>query len=585
MKAVLNRLSALSFFNGLNKDTKNALVQKGIWRSVPGGWTLFDQGEDSDALHFLLAGRLLVVRHTPNGDETLGYIRPGEPVGEMSLMMGSPHSASVYALRDSEVLSVERSAFSALLKSHGELAGAIARLSLMRVRSAPQLKRKRAPKVFAFIASSPSIDIEGAARRLSAAISGLGVAALSLSEDDFKNASEAGLDLDRLESDHDILILPARVGDNSWYKFVLRHCDRFVVFARQDARPPRPFPMSARAGERARRFRLVDLVMLDEGARSCETIDWMTALRANRVFHLRSAKCFNRLARIIAGRSIGLVLSGGGARAYAHIGVLRALHASGIEIDTIGGASMGAIIGACVASGWDLQEVEARIKQAFVQSNPLGDFAFPVVALTRGGRVDHRLKAHFGDTLIEDLTLPFYCVSSELTRGTLAIHRTGSVCKALRASISLPGVLPPVVWDDGGLHVDGAVLDNYPTEIMEQRHRGATIGVDVAQSGTIDANAFIDPPNFFQWIWRNGLSSAPPIVGLLMRSATTRHEHESASSFTPDIAITPRVKGVELRDWKKYDQAVEDGYRTAMTALEEDWPHLERALKGAMASL
>ncbi len=584
MKAVLDRLSALPFFSGLKQETRNALSEKGIWRSVPGGWTLFDQGEEGEALHFLLAGRLLVVRHTPTGDETIGYIRPGEPVGEMSLLMGATHSASVYALRDSEVLSVERSAFSNLLKSHGELAGAIARLSLMRARSAPQLKRKRAPKIFAFIASSPSIDIEGYARRLAVEISAIGVAALSLSEESFAQATDTGLDLDRLENEHDVLILPARVGNNSWYRFVLRHCDRFVVFARQDARPPRPFPMSARAGERARRFRLVDLVMLNEGMRSCETLDWMTALKANRVFHLRSDRCVGRLARIMAGRSVGLVLSGGGARAYAHIGVLRALKSAGIEIDTIGGASMGAIIAACVASGWDMAEVEERIKQAFVKSNPLGDFTLPVVALTRGARVDQRLKTHFGETLIEDLALPFYCVSSELTQGALAIHKHGVLRQALRASISLPGVLPPVVWN-GGLHVDGAVLDNYPTELMDQRHRGVTIGVDVAQSGTIEANAFIEPPNFFQWVWRNGLRSAPPIVGLLMRSATARHEHESASAFSPDIEITPKVRGVELRDWKKYDLAVEDGYATAMTALEKQWPQLERALKGATLGL
>src|SRR6201999_2530832 len=122
-----------------------------------------------------------------------------------------------------------------------------------------------------------------------------------------------------------------------------------------------------------------------------------------------------RLARAITGQSVGLVLSGGGARAYAHVGAIRALREANCPIDFIGGASMGAIIGAGVALGWDDAEIDRRIRKAFVETNPLSDYMLPVVSLTHGHKVDARLKEHFGDVMIEDLALPYFAVSTNLT--------------------------------------------------------------------------------------------------------------------------------------------------------------------------
>jgi len=187
------------------------------------------------------------------------------------------------------------------------------------------------------------------------------------------------------------------------------------------------------------------------------------------------------------------------------------------------------------------------------------------VALTRGRLVEERLKRHFGDKKIENLELPFFCVSSELTQGVMRVHRRGVLRDALRASISLPGILPPIV-DGEDLLVDGAVVNNFPTDVMENLHRGVTIGVDVARAGTISVDAYRNPPNFFQWIRRHGIRSAPPIVALLMRSATARHE-STHIQHPADMLVTPSVGGVELRDWKKFDVAVKSGYESTLEAI------------------
>jgi NTE family protein len=230
--------------------------------------------------------------------------------------------------------------------------------------------------------------------------------------------------------------------------------------------------------------------------------------------------------------------------------------------------------------GWDDEEIEARVRDAFVSSNPLGDHVMPVVALTRGQRVEERLKRHFGDMLIEDLETPFFCTSSEMTRGVTRVHRRGLLRQALRASISLPGILPPVVAE-GELLVDGAVMNNFPTDLMNSLHRGVTIGIDVAREGTISPHLFEDPPGFLSWVWRHGFRSAPPIVSLLMRAATSRQEPRPKDS-PADILVMPPVAGVQLRDWKSYDLAVIDGYAATLGALDREWSKLGKIVEGGL---
>ncbi len=570
MDVIRDRLLELDFFKSLDDEALTDVAARGCWHSLAGGWPLFLAGEPSDALHFVVSGRLIVVRTGPEGEEVVGYVRAGEPAGEMSMLSGEIHSASVFALRDTEILSLTRADVEHIIHEHGEFAGALSRVILNRARHPAASFQQSAPRIFALVATSPSIDINSLAADIAQRIAGYGVKTNWLPAQDGALESDA---FDRMEESHDVVLLAARVDGGAWYRFVIRHADRFLVFARRDAKPPRPFPMTTETGERARKFRLVDLVMLHEGIPACPIAEWADAISASRILNCRSAACRDRLARVVAGKSVGVVFSGGGARAYAHIGAVTALREAGVPIDFVSGASMGAIIAACVAAGWDNEEIEARIRDAFVNSNPLGDHVLPVVALTKGKRVEERLEKHFGDRLIEELALPFFCVSSDISTGEARVHRRGALRHALRATISLPGILPPVI-DGDALLVDGAVINNFPTDVMAATHRGLTIGIDVARRGVINVDAFRDPPGFFSWIAQHGVKDAPPIVSLLMRTATARHERV-LKIHPADIMISPKVEGVELRDWEEYDEAVSDGYNATRAAIGEHWETLE----------
>jgi NTE family protein len=273
------------------------------------------------------------------------------------------------------------------------------------------------------------------------------------------------------------------------------------------------------------------------------------------------------MARVLTGQSVGLVLSGGAARAYAHIGAIRALREAKVPIDFVGGSSMGAIIAAGLAMGWDDAELDARIRKAFVESSPLADIAFPLIAMTHGAQVHARMKEHFGEVQIADLWLPFFCVSSDLTSGTYRLHRRGLVREALEASIALPGILPPVV-DKGHVLVDGAVTKNFPSDIMRTIQAGPIVGVDVTHARGLKPEDIKTPVSLWRWILSGDWKRGPPIVSVLMRSATLSTGRDLlVGRESTDVLITPEVSDIEIRNWKAYDPAVEAGYRAAREAL------------------
>lgn len=547
---------------------------------LPGGWQLFGPGEPSDQIYFVLSGSLGAFRVGANGQmELMGHIRAGEPVGEMSMIAGEPHEHAVFALRDTELLSMSREGFMKLVKSDPAILERLTRVIMIRMRQARKKTGRAAePRVFGIVAASPTIDLKQRARVISDDLKAMGLRVAIVGEE---AVGMPATYFDELELRNDIVLLLSTLGDTPWFKMTQRHSDRIWLLARGDARPS--IPLLPDDPSPARQFRLVDLILLHhDGERpATRTLEWKYAADAARVFHwhgMDGEDC-RRLARVMAGRSVGLVLSGGGARAYAHIGVIRALREANCPIDFVGGASMGAIVAAGVACGWDDAEMDRRIRKAFVETNPLSDYRLPVVGLVKGHKVDARLKEHYDDQMIEDLKLPFFAVSTNLTQGTFQVHTEGLLREALRATISLPGILPPFVSHKQVL-VDGAVLNNFPVDVMRDMHRGRIIGVDVAVAPEgLKADDFVNPPGFIGWTLKHGFKSAPPIANLLMRAATISVDPNKHRNIT-DILIVPTMKDIELRDWKEYDAAVEAGYNDMRQALADHKGPLSQIIRG-----
>ncbi|MEI9932696.1 MAG: patatin-like phospholipase family protein [Rhizomicrobium sp.] len=227
-----------------------------------------------------------------------------------------------------------------------------------------------------------------------------------------------------------------------------------------------------------------------------------------------------RLARFISGRAVGLVLAGGGARGFAHIGIMKALQEAGVPLLIIWAAPAWARSSprALPQSG-TMQELSDRVRAAFVDANPLSDYTFPLIALVRGKRVSTLLQENFGDVRDRGTGEAVLLRLVDLTTGRIHEHRSGALWRALRASVALPGILPPVTHH-GHLLVDGGVMNNLPVDVMRQRESGPIIASDV--TGEIDLQVKDDEygERPLWWLIAQRMRGTPSIVSILMRSGT-----------------------------------------------------------------
>jgi len=534
------------------------------WFALTGGETLFCEGDPADTLYLLRAGRLGVFRREANDQppQFVGVIRPGEPAGEMAMLAGGAHTADVVALRDSEILALPRDAFFEAARTEPDLMVELSRLMIQRARD------RRAgggePSVFGFISARPR-PIRAFVERIAAAIQADGFSCQIIDESALSSAAEW---FSRVEDAHDYVLYVAEMDQPAWAALCARQVDRLFVVGQCLLAPPnRPMPHTGALDAQRR----TDLILLRDSrmARPANTAVWLDAIQPGRWFQAVEGDAADaaRLARVVTGSAVGLVLSGGGARAYAHVGALRALTEAGVPIDFVGGASMGAVVAAGPALGWSQEELEARLRKAFVESDPLSDITFPMLAMTRARKVDRLLRDAYGDVDMADLVRPFFAVSTNLTTGRIEVHRRGLMRRAMRASIAIPGIMPPAILD-GQVLVDGAVLKNFPAEVMRQMTSGPVVGVDMSRARGVDPALIEHPPSIWRLLatgaWRRG----PPIVSVLMRSATLVTDAElEASRAATDLLVQPTPDGVDIRDWKAFDPAVEAGYRATREAL------------------
>ena len=375
-------------------------------------------------------------------------------------------------------------------------------------------------------------------------------------------AAEAAL-LERYEQHEDVVVLTAeRQGD--WHDFCLRHADRIALVA--GGRPVSPeLDTAPLAG--------CDLLFLTGGPG--EVGAWIDALRPG-AHHLlepgeRLAQSVAVAARRLTGRSVGLVLSGGGARALAHIGAIEELLAAGLVIDRVGGCSMGAFIGAMLAIGMEPDEIDARCYEEWVRRNPLNDYGLPRHSLIRGHRVQAMLARNLPGR-IEDLPRDFFCVSGDLPTAELVVHRRGELWRAVGASMSLPGLVAPALLGDRML-VDGGVLNNLPVDVMAAAGEGPVIAVDVTNRFEPPAPRENRPARTrrFGRGRQNGEDqtrlpgfSEALTRALLLGSVDTAE----AARVHASLVITPESEGVGMLEWHQLDRMREAGRRAAAEALE-----------------
>ncbi|MDH4260897.1 MAG: patatin-like phospholipase family protein [Gammaproteobacteria bacterium] len=556
-------LASLPLFSGLPKEIIDAAVAELEWITLPGDSLLFEAGEPADSVYFVVSGCLGAFSA---GGKLVGRIAAGESVGEMGLIVARPRAATVRALRDSDLARLSSGTFERVLLSHPAAILRLARLSVERLlENAPaRSSAPAAPRTITVIPYDSTIDVAGLAANLVKALTQLGRVDLVGSTRAGGHSSQW---FHEVESRNNFVVYVAGPGDTAWNQLCVRQADVLVLAARarDEAGPWSCLNRDAHARQRA------ELLLLHEGAIvNGASARWRPTLPGAPCHHLRGPADMPRIVRLMTHRAVGLVLSGGGARGFAHLGVVRALRENGVPIDMIGGSSMGGILAAGVAADWTNEELFERFRRSFVETNPLSDFTWPLVSLVSGRKVGQLLRRELGDIDIEDLPLPFFCVSSNLTSGRVAVHQQGPLWRWLRASVAIPGVLPPV-FHGGEVFVDGGTMNNLPVDVMRAMNRGPVIGVDVATDPTFtsDIDATEAPPLWNLFRRQRGRRKRPNILQILWRSGmvnstTSRQENRGQC----DLLLMPPLESLDLLDWKSFARAIEIGYRHACERLD-----------------
>ena len=539
-------------------EAREVLLNAGEW--------LFREGDAAHSAYVVRSGRLEVIAEGPP-PVVIRAIKRGAVIGEVALLQEGVRSASVAARRDSSLIEIDREHFELLIHDAPDFALALTRSMGAQIAAnqapAAEPTAARTIAVIALDAGAPCEEVSG---RLAHVLGRYGTVA-HLREDPERPPADFPALLDRAENENQRVLLDGgrAARGEPWTDFCRHEAD--TILAVTSGVPDRTWI------ERPAPLNGCELVVTAPGIPDDVLVAF--APRETQVLHRGSnlRRSTDITARRLAGRSVGLVLSGGGARAFAHLGVLDELEGSGVTVDRLAGVSMGAIVAGLAAADRGLDEIYEIFRSGFIEDNPSNDYTVPAVSLIRGRKTYRLLGEAFGTARIEELARRFFCVSCDLLARQMVVHRTGPLQDAVYASLAIPGIFPPVVDREGRLLIDGGVLDNLPVETMARTGEGPVIAVDVGQRpcapqerGRPRLQPLVRP------IRRalTGREERLPRLGeTLMRTLTLASADTAAAALRhADVVIAPRVEGVGMLEWKQLDRVREIGRQAAREALD-----------------
>ncbi len=557
------------------------------WTTVASGQVLFRQGEPATSWYIAASGRLQAVVDDEAGPRVVGEIGRGESVGEMALITGQVRSATLQALRDSVLMKFPVAAFEEILWRYPGVGMAITRVLVKRVSLGQAAKRPMPDGLMIALVPSlstttppaplvvPGFATLGSVTEVSreTLVQQRVIDAAALTDASHPSWIRLAAWLEEERAHKSFVVLEADPTATVWTKWLVRQADHVVICADASANPEPTAAegelFAAKGGAR----RTLLLLHPDGSKLPSGTMRWLGPRTLDQHLHaaIDRPADFERVARTVSGRTVALALSGGGARGFAHLGVVRALREAGVPIDAVGGTSAGASMAMLIAMGQTYEEMVATNVQIFAHK-PFRELTVPVFALLGTGRVDRGLKQAFGDLQMEDLWLPVAAVSSNLTRCVPHVHTRGPVWKAVRASTSIPGVAVPVV-ENGELLVDGGLLNNLPVDVMRTLVGGRVIAVD-AMGGDADL-----PGGAFPSPWAAAArrvlpfvakDSTPGIFDILSRSMLLASQaHARAAREAADRMFHPPVNRYHLLDVHKISEIANVGYEHAKQLLAQ----------------
>lgn len=582
-QTVQKALQQSGIFSDASDELLFALVDLIKIIEVKGGERLLTQGENSSSMQVLISGRLLAVKRNSDGSDTrLGEIGPGSSVGEVGLVLQQPRTADVYAIRDSSVADLNRDAFEQLLKAHPvELNRAITQKIFEYSPLSPKRPPSTGATAFAIVPLDDAQDVANFCQQLAQALQTQGsVYHFGPQEGEklFRNATtKLALNqyIAKLEQEYDTLLYEPSQNNTAWSNLAIRQADKVFFVVGPDTNPDHVKLQDTLFN--APGFDLVQksLVILHPESTVKPSVDitWHDKLRLHRLYPVRSNNIqdIERLARFMTDNAVGLVLGGGGARGFAHVGVLQALAERNIAVDMICGNSMGALIAGQYVNGTPVSDLVETTRN-FTKGGERP--TIPIHSIFSGNRVRRDIIKMFDSALVECQWLQFFTVSCNLTCATIHVHDSGTMWEAVLASNSPAAIAPPVIHN-GEFLVDAALLDNVPVDAMRKKLGfGTVIAVDVDVKDELRVPKSLKKVNPWKMLWQRIFNRKeapiPSLFDILNRSGHLGGLiHRDASIAKTDLYLQPPVSSFSLMAYARGEQIAQVGYRDAIQKITQ----------------
>lgn len=577
----------------INLHEYNFIFQKAEWIELPSKSMLVQQGEEGDSMYVLVSGRLQVVIQTEKGgSQIIRELAKGETVGEMSMITGAKRSASIFAIRDSLLIKISKKAFDEIISRFPHVLLNISKHVINRLVSSERKKEPSKVVNIAIIPSNLDAPLTDFCHKLGQALTPYGrtihisshkvdrilqqeIAQISESDEAH---TQLTIWLEELEYTHEFVIYESDPELTPWTHRCMRQADKIYIVGEahklQKLGPieQKCYQLTNLIGETSQ-----ELIIIHQPPYTHPALT-QTIIRKRQVVrhhHLRwdRVKDFERVARFTSDKAVGLVLSGGGTRGYAHLGAIKALEEKGIPIDMVGGTSIGALFSAMVALDLTVERIIKQSKEEIKRGNPFKDYnILPFVSIMRAKRIEGLLQRFFEEQYIEDLWLNYFCLSANLSKVSSHVHQQGLLRKAIRASMSLPGIFPPVLENQDVL-IDGGVLNNIPIDIMKEKGAGKIIAVDLDLTEDFQFQ-YTKLPSTWKilknWISRSEPSLRLPYLMTTIWKASVLGSLQKRKNVMndADIFLNPPVGEIGILEWKTLEKGVEIGYRYTLNQLE-----------------
>jgi len=542
------------------------------------GEYLFKQGETGNAFYIVLSGRFRALQNTEEGIYVLGDISTGEPIGEFSLFTKEKHSASIVALRKSSVLRLDDEEYTTLVQQFPSFANSLTKYVIERLRrNGLQKKMDAAPKNIAVVKLQPDQDVSAFTSEIEQQLQGMGFE-INIYDHTSQAEESYHTTFDNMEKQTGLNFLVCDRDHEEWARQCIAYCDLVIVataFNEEHSLYDIEKQLDLYSTHVMNKKIYLLLLHPEASPLPANTKRWFEERIIDLHLHIRKNNLpdIRRFCRIVTHQATGLVLGGGGARGFAHVGVLKALLEKGIEVDFVGGTSAGGIYGAGIThADFDMNKLMTLCQKAAQRKPTSNDFTLPFISIMSGKKMRKFLKEVFEDAHFEDLWVNTFCVSTNFSNASLKIHDHGLIRQQVEASIAIPGVFPPVIIDKH-LHIDGGIIDNLPVESMHKKPVRNIIAVSLSAEAAAVTD-LQEIPSSWRMFWNkmtnSDTPSLPGLSSMLINSITinSRHKQETNKAQVA-IYLELDLKEFKFLDWVRWQQILQKGYDQTTLQLNE----------------